>query len=167
MYLLLIIQALLAYYHDWWLQGKDIKEIKEKEAVVTALSRDNELIKSEVLLKLQEQRDAAEASAVTTAVTIATTAVTTAPEEPSVKQEETIIETKAEKSTDETKKVSKRRHQVEKPAAIQPADDRKKEPQKSTHDYSDVIKSFHYKNFNYKKFFSEDKAQPKLKFKKS
>ncbi|KAL0851679.1 hypothetical protein ABMA28_000012 [Loxostege sticticalis] len=138
-------------------QIEEKKEFKEKEARIAAISKGNELIKTEVLIKLRA----------------AATQLDAAPR-PAADADDAAPATDADagKKAQRKRKISEKERKepppsrAEPPAAARAA--AKPKNVKLAAEPSATLKPFAYKNVNYTKFYDAEKTrkQPKMKFKK-
>lgn len=137
-------------------QMEEIKEFKEKEAKIAAIGQGNELIKTEVLVKLQQAKTQIE------------------------NEEKRIVPTEIiEIDDDDTSTKTQQRKRKISPDKMEikesldtTLDHKKTELANSSNQKTDSnTKPYDYKNVNYKKFYNDMKKdfkqkQPKMKFKK-
>ncbi|CAH2034888.1 unnamed protein product, partial [Iphiclides podalirius] len=151
-------------------QLEEIKEYKEKEAKITAIGKGNELIKSEVLVKLQEAKALVEAEERSDA--------DKAPEDGAEAEPD---EGGTQKTAQRKRKISsdkrERKDSVAEPAKGGQTREQNK-PKNNTNQQNKMknkpepkpaVARFNYKNVNYRKLFNENEKalkQPKMKFKK-
>ncbi|XP_063633302.1 exosome complex component 10 homolog [Cydia splendana] len=132
-------------------QMEEIREYRDKEAKIAAIGKGDELIKTEVLHKLQQAKS-------------------------HIENDENVVETKENLLDDSATKQRKRKispDSVER-KEINKVDDSKKELKQTNIKHSKPeakteVKPYLYKNANYKKFFDNNvrsHKQPKAKFKK-
>ncbi|XP_038216361.1 exosome component 10 isoform X2 [Zerene cesonia] len=140
-------------------RADEIKKYKEQEAKITALGEGNELIKSEVLEKLQEVKaktekelgelagTSEEASTSEVADTDTENPTTSAVE---VKDEQKTVQRKRKMSTEKINKTKQATAETK-----QPTDGDKAKGTNKNDDSKNFVKPFPYKNANYKKFHNE------------
>lgn len=138
---------------------EEIKEFKDKEAKIAAISKGNELIKKEVLVKLQQVKNKIENE-----------------EQRNVSAKNIVIEiddSDALKRTQQRKrKISTEKVELKEETADNVSDNKKKELTNSNNKKTESnVKLFAYKNVDYKKFYNHSnkdhkQKQPKMKFKK-
>ncbi|XP_053624536.1 exosome complex component 10 homolog [Plodia interpunctella] len=130
-------------------QMEEMKEFKDKEAKITALGKGDELIKTEVLSKLQLAKAKIEDVMNVKETDSEVVIIDDETQETKTKRKRKISMDKSERNVDLTKRDFKKGH--------------KKAEAKND------VKPFQYKNVNYRKFYNEndmEKARPKMKFKK-
>ncbi|KAG6458535.1 exosome component 10 isoform X2 [Manduca sexta] len=129
-------------------QMEEIKEFKEKEAKVAAISKGNELIKKEVLVKLQQAQSQIKQ------------------EEIDIKQDSLVGVSHENDESDADKKIAQRKRKisaekVEEKEAPKVVEEIKKDVIiKTTKKDETDLKPYEYKNANYKKFY-DDVNNPK------
>ncbi|KAM3969051.1 exosome component Rrp6 [Aphomia sociella] len=132
-------------------QMEEMKEFKDKEAKIAAISKGNELIKAEVLVKLQQAKEKIELDAMKNTTDVNDIVVI----------EDDIQETKAQRK----RKISSEKVERKTERIIDLTKKESKQINKT--DSKNNLKPLIYKNVNYKKFYSANdtgKAHPKMKF---
>ncbi|CAB3226099.1 unnamed protein product [Arctia plantaginis] len=138
-------------------QMEEIKEYKDKEAKIAAIGKGNELIKAEVLVKLQQAKSQIENEEKTNIVKNVTI---------DIDESESLKKTPQRKRKISTEKVEP------KESVDNPIEHKKMELINTNSKKSDSdVKPFAYKNVDYKKFHNDTnkerkQKQPKMKFKK-
>ncbi|XP_022832903.1 exosome component 10 isoform X2 [Spodoptera litura] len=142
-------------------QLEEMKEYKEKEAKVAAISKGNELIKAEVLAKLQQAQTQIENEDKNNT-------------KPIVKIEPEVNEDTQKKTQQRKRKISAEKVEQKETVDLTTNDNVKQElPSNNTKKVDNNVKPFAYKNVDYKKFYNQNvvnkdhkQKQPKMKFKK-
>lgn len=139
-----------------------MKEYKEKEAKVAAISKGNELIKAEVLAKLQQAQTQIENEDKNNA-------------KPIVKIEPELNDDTQKKTQQRKRKISAEKVEPKETVDLTTNANVKQElTSNNTKKVDNDVKPFAYKNVDYKKFYNHNvvnnkdhkQKQPKMKFKK-
>lgn len=143
-------------------QLEEMKEYKEKEAKVAAISKGNELIKAEVLAKLQQAQTQIENEDKNNA-------------KPIVKIEPELNDDTQKKTQQRKRKISAEKVEPKETVDLTTNANVKQElTSNNTKKVDNDVKPFAYKNVDYKKFYTHNvvnnkdhkQKQPKMKFKK-
>ncbi|XP_035433484.1 exosome component 10 isoform X2 [Spodoptera frugiperda] len=143
-------------------QLEEMKEYKEKEAKVAAISKGNELIKAEVLAKLQQAQTQIENEDKNNA-------------KPIVKIEPELNDDTQKKTQQRKRKISAEKVEPKETVDLTTNANVKQElTSNNTKKVDNDVKPFAYKNVDYKKFYNHNvvnnkdhkQKQPKMKFKK-
>lgn len=136
---------------------EEIKEFKDKEAKIAAIGKGNELIKREVLIKIQQAKTQIENECV---------------DVDKSKETEEINKNETQKKAEKRKRKMST-EKIEPKEIVAPITEKKvhnnKNTKNSKSEINKNVKPYQYKNVNYRKFYDDtDKAhkQPKTKFKK-
>ncbi|CAK1588540.1 unnamed protein product [Parnassius mnemosyne] len=146
-------------------QMEELKEFKDKEAKIAAIGKGNELIKKEVLIKLQEAKALVEAEE---------KSETDKPDAATeVDNDENVIQKTVQRKRKISSDKRERKDSVAEATKEDKTENKPKNNQQNKMKNKSEIKSnvtrFNYKNVNYKKFYNENEKvlkQPKMKFKK-